>query len=579
MIVGIDLGTTNSLVGVWTADGAKLLEEGGDVLLPSVVALDPDGGVVVGRTARNRRLVAPERTVVSVKRLMGRSTEVELGERRLSPPQISALILGALLDRVEAELGERPDRAIITVPAYFDDIQRQATRDAGELAGLRVERLVNEPTAAALGYDSGEEQLVLVYDLGGGTFDVSILEREAELLEVLTSFGDTRLGGDDIDEALCDLVLTRMGADGDVVRRDRLAKTRLLELVERAKIALSSREETKLHDPFVTEGGVHIDLEITRDDLEAVAAPWIERTLAHVDQALRDAKIRPADLDRVLLVGGSSKMPLVARRLEEHLELPTQRDLDADTAVAVGAVMLAGRADGRAVEQVLVDLTPHTLSAGTADDEWPMGEDQLLASAVIPRNTVVPAERKRTFYTAHDEQEGVEFPICQGEGERVGDNTYLGVLNLGGLPPSPAGSPVEVTFRLDLSGVLNVTVLHVSSGRQGEARISQTPYRLTARQRREAQQEVAELRLVKRGQDEAAPAGASSPSPGEVERAKAMLKSSERAIERAKAGGTEASAISAAERARSALSVAVEASSADLSQPIEALTDALLDLL
>ena len=408
-IVGIDLGTTNSLVGAVIEGNVRLFaDSAGNELLPSVVGVGAGGEVLVGRTAKNRRILDPEGTVVSVKRLMGSDARRRVGTRELSPAQISALILGALVDRAGQQLGHRPQRAVITVPAYFDDAQRQATRDAGELAGLHVERLVNEPTAAAMTYRTGAEQLVLVFDLGGGTFDVSILERDEDLLEVKTSRGDTKLGGDDIDHALTDLVLERLGGKRRPVEADPRAMTRLVEAVERAKIALSERDEVRLFDPFLAgegEAATHLDLPLTRADVDRVARPFVERALKHVDAALRDARVRPADLDRVLLVGGASKMPIVRALVAAHLERPAQLDLDADRAVALGASLLAGRAAGAAVTDVLIDVTPHTLAAGAVgvDEDHEIVEESLVAAPIIARGTVVPVERKKTFFTVTDD--------------------------------------------------------------------------------------------------------------------------------------------------------------------------------
>ena len=307
VVVGIDLGTTNSLIGAVIEGKARLFPDAsGAELLPSVVGGGPGGELYIGRAAKNRRLLDPEGTVVSVKRRMGTSDRLAVGKKELTPPQISALILGALLDRAEAALGSRPTRAVITVPAYFGEAQRQATRDAGAMAGLTVERLVNEPTAAALTYQSGAEELVMVYDLGGGTFDVSILERDEGLLEVRASRGDTHLGGDDIDRALSELVLRRLGTHRAAVEKDPRAMTRVVEAAERAKIALSEKEEVRLFDPFLTgegEGAVHLDLALTRADVEEVARPFVVRTLEHIDAALRDAGVAAGAAHRILLVG------------------------------------------------------------------------------------------------------------------------------------------------------------------------------------------------------------------------------------------------------------------------------------
>ncbi len=572
--VGIDLGTTNSLIGAVVAGKATLFPDAsGAELLPSVVGGGPGGELTVGRAAKNRRLLDPEGTVVSVKRRMGTDVRLAVGSKMLSPPQISALILGALLDRAEAALGRRPTRAVITVPPYFGEAQRQATRDAGEMAGLVVERLVNEPTAAALTYQSGAEELVVVYDLGGGTFDVSILERDEGLLEVRASRGDTLLGGDDIDHALGALVLGRLGAQRAAVEKDPRAMTRLVEAVERAKIALSDKDEVRLFDPFLAgegAGAVHLDLALTRADVEEVSRPFVVRTLGHIDAALRDAGVEAKAATRVLLVGGSSKMPIVRRMVAAHLGRPVHVDLDADRAVALGASLLAGRIGGAPIDEVLVDITPHTLSVGVADESYLERETaDLLCSPVVPRDTVVPVERTTTVFTIVADQKAAELPIVQGEHPRTSGNTQLGMVCVEPLPPGPAGAPVEVTFRLDLSGVLHVRAQHLPSGRSADVHIADSPYRLTEQHRRRAGDEVVAIRA-------AAPQAAAGPSDGDVSLAQAMLGRATRAL--ARDGGDEA----ARERARvavSGLEAALAARDPQLMERCDDLSDALLDLI
>ena len=602
VIVGIDLGTTNSLVGAVVDGRVRLFPDaGGAELLPSVVSADGQGGVLVGRAAKNRRLVEPAETVASVKRSMGTDRRFRLSGRDLGPAEVSALILGALADRAEKALGARPARAVITVPAFFDDTQREATRDAGDLAGLRVERLVNEPTAAAMTYQTGAEELVLVYDLGGGTFDVSILERDEGLLEVRTSRGDTHLGGDDLDAALTQLLLSRFGAKRAVVERDPRAMTRLVEAVERAKIALSDRTEVRMFDPFLAGEGasaVHLDLLVTRAEVEDVARPFIVRTLRCIDEALRDARVTGRDLQRVLLVGGASKMPIVARLVAEHLGREAHVDADADRAVALGAALLAGRLGGAAIDEILVDITPHTLGAGVIDAsvmmDAPLGfdedddaedddlsdiaEDDLAASAIIPRDTVVPVERTRTYSTMYDDQPAVEFPITQGEARLVGDNTRLGSLVVSGLPPSPQGSPIEVTFRLDLSGVLHVAAKHVPSGKVAQVTIANSPARLTDQRRREARAVVEHLRA--KAQTAANDVALASPGPSEADLslAKAMIARAEKALATPRASEPEPGAVERANTALGLARAALAEGDARLVDRVDALSDALLDL-
>jgi molecular chaperone DnaK len=577
LVVGIDLGTTNSLVGcVIEGKTALFADATGAELLPSVVGIDPAGAVLVGRAAKNRRLLDPAGTVVSVKRLMGQDTRVRVGSRELTPPQVSALILAALLDRVEQKIGARPARAVITVPAFFDDVQRQATRTAGELAGLEVDRLVNEPTAAALTYQSGQEESVLVYDLGGGTFDVSVLERDEGFLEVKASRGDTHLGGDDLDRDLVRLVLDRLGGPRGLVEKDPRAMTRLTEAVERAKIALSERDEVRLFDPFVAGEGadaVHLDMPLTREDVEAVARPMLERTLRCIDDALGDAKMQARDVHRVLLVGGVSKMPIVARMVSAHLSRPVQVDANADRAVALGAAMLAGRAAGAAIDEILVDITPHTLSVGVAHspDEDFEEEGDLHAAPVIRRDTVVPVERTNTYFTMVEDQQAVAVPIAQGEAEWIGDNTWLGRVVVRDLPRSPAGSPVEVTFRLDLSGVLHVSAKHVPSGCVAAVTIAESPHRLTEQMRKAARAEVEAMRASPPAQPD--PTAASE---ADLSLARALIGRAERALEKAPDGDPLVRDKIAAAMAE--LSEAAEARSERTSELIDKLSDALLDL-
>jgi molecular chaperone DnaK len=576
-VLGIDLGTTNSLAGA-VVDGAVKLFAGtaGNELLPSVVGVGSAGEILVGRAAKNRRVLDPEGTVVSIKRLMGTDARRRVGSRELSAPQISALILGALLDRAEATLGHRPARAVITVPAYFDDAQRQATRDAGEMAGLHVERLVNEPTAAAMTYRTGAEQLVLVYDLGGGTFDVSILERDADLLEVRTSRGDTHLGGDDIDRALTEIVLNRLGPKRKSIEADPRAMTRLIEAVEHAKIALSDRQDVRLFDPFLAGEGAdaaHLDLELTRADVNEAARAFVERTLEHVDSALRDAKVRPSDLDRILLVGGASKMPIVREMVGAHLQRPAHLDLDADRAVAVGASMLAGRIAGAGVAEVLVDITPHTLAAGALsvlDGEDDDGEPDLVAAPIIARGTVVPVERRKTVFTVVEDQRSVLIPIVQGEHRLATANTQLGEVVIEPIPPSPAHSPVEVTYKLDLSGVLHVSAQHLPSGTSAAVQIANSPYRLTALRRAAARTEVEELRA---GAGEGAAVDTATES--DLALAIAMISRARRAIER---GADDPTALDRVKASLVALNEAVEKKAPDTADRTDALSDALLDL-
>ncbi|AKT35978.1 Hsp70 family protein [Chondromyces crocatus] len=585
--VGIDLGTTNSLIGAAVEGSLRIFPDvSGVELLPSAVGVDAHGALLVGRAARNRRLMDPAGTVVSVKRRMGSDVRLRVGTRMLSPPEVSALLLSALLDRATAALGHRPRRAVITVPAYFNDAQRQATRDAGELAGLVVERLLNEPTAAALTYTTGAEELVVVYDLGGGTFDVSVLEREAGLLEVRSSRGDTHLGGDDIDRAFSERVLAQLGKHRAEVERDPRAMTRLTEAVERAKIALSDRTEVRLFDPFLAGEGaraLHLDLLLMRRDLEEVARPLVARTLACVDAALRDAGVSAADASRVLLVGGMSKMPLVRHMVAEHLGRPVQTSLDADRAVALGASLLAGRIGGADVDEVLIDITPHTLAVGVIDDialiAMDRGNDDLMAEAVIPRDTVVPVERSKTVYTMMEDQTAADLPIVQGEHPRVSGNTRLGRVRVDPLPPGPANAPVEVTFRLDLSGVLHVRAQHLPSGKSADVQITESPYRMTEQRRQASRAAVEAFRSGASDPATTSSPSARIPSGAQIDPALAwaMLSRAWRALSAESADDEDARA--RVRSAADALHASLAAQDDRLADLCDDLSDALLDLL
>ncbi|MBI4819031.1 MAG: Hsp70 family protein [Deltaproteobacteria bacterium] len=580
IVVGIDLGTTNSLVGAVINGHLKLFSDAeGRELLPSAVAMDESGKLVVGRAARNRRLLDPTGTALSVKRKMGTDVNVRVGKRELSPQEVSALVLGGLLDWVQTATGQRPKRAVITVPAYFGEAQRQATRDAGEIAGLKVERLVNEPTAAALTYQTGSEERVLVYDFGGGTFDVSVLERDQGFLEVKASRGDTQLGGDDVDQALVRLILDRVSVSGSrgAIEKDPRAMVRLLDAAERAKMALSTRDDVEVIEPYITgqgASGIHVECRLTREDLDQASEPFVARTLTEVERALGDARIKGKHLDRVLLVGGSSRLPLVAERVSELLDQPAYAEMDADRAVGLGASILAGRATGEDVAEVLVDIAPHSISIGVHDSAMPMFAlpdfDELMAAKLIKKDTAVPVERKETFYTTVDDQTSIRAPITQGEGSRCGDNIPLGEIEVLDLPPSPAGSAVDVRVRLDLSGILHVSATHRASERTQTVIISHSPYRLSEQRREQSRREMEAIRAHEPGAVEES----LGPDEAELRLAQAMVARAERAIEKAEPGEPS----QAAQEALGALLKAIENRGPSLEAELDALSDALLEL-
>lgn len=479
LAIGIDLGTTNSAVSV-VRDGVPTLlaDTSGNVLLPSVVAFDAQKKLLVGRAARNQILLAPERAVKSVKRSMGTSETFPIDGRDWTPTEISAVILRSLVEQAASALGERPTQAVITVPAFFSDLQRQATRDAGEMAGLEVLRLVNEPTAAALTYQVEGDENVIVFDLGGGTFDVSVLEMGPDFAEVRASRGDTKLGGDDIDLAFAELIAGLWGHPE--VKQDRAAWSRLTAAAERAKIALSERTIVRVQETWLL-GDQHLDLTITREQLEEVARPIIEPTLKHIQDALTDAKLSPSKIQRILLVGGQTRMPLVREIIEESLDIDIHSDIEPDQAVSLGAGLLAARLTGQEVAGLLVDVTPHTLVAGVRNES--RRGPELVCLPIIPRNTVVPVTRSHVAYTLYPGQPVVHIPIGQGEQPFFNEVTQLGQLVLEGLDTKADVQPVEIRFHLDASGVLTATAVERITGREAQLVIADSPYALAARRR------------------------------------------------------------------------------------------------
>jgi molecular chaperone DnaK len=470
LIVGIDLGTTNSEIAVIQGGVPVVLGQPGELILPSVVGLDQDGQLLVGKPARNQWLLAPDRTVRSVKRLMGQETTVRLGQDRYTPQEVSAIILRTLKARAETALGQPVGKAVITVPAWFNEGQRQATREAGELAGLEVVRIINEPTAAALTYEAqtGQRERLLVYDLGGGTFDVSIVQIEAGVVEVLASRGDTRLGGDDFDELLFNHVAQRLVEQhGFDPRSQPVASSRLLNAVEEAKKTLSTEPVAHLAESFLAEKeGVplHLDVEVERHEYEELVLPLVERTLKSIDEALSDAGLAASEIDKVVLVGGMTRTPLVHRRLTELLGRPLHGEVEPDLCVAMGAAVQAGLIAGIDVGPVLVDITPHTLGIEI------LGELQGLLSThvfspVIERNTALPASRSELYSTCSDGQEKAEIRVFQGQDSDTRHNQHVGEFMLEGLADVEAGNQILVRFDLDLNGILKVTATERKTGR------------------------------------------------------------------------------------------------------------------
>ncbi len=469
IIIGIDLGTTNSEVAVVRGGRPEVIAVEDSHLLPSVVGLADDGSLLVGQAARNQYVLHPDRTIKSIKRRMGEDTQVSMGDQKFSPQEISALILGRLKRAAEDYLKEAVTKAVITVPAYFSDAQRQATRDAGQLAGLEVVRIINEPTAAALAYevDHAQRKHILVYDLGGGTFDVSVVGVEKDVVEVLASHGNNRLGGDDFDARILDHLSDWLKRERDAdPTANRQAMARLTRAAENAKIHLSDAPFARVEEEYLLEGKdgpVHLSLELSREDYEAMIEPYVAETLAAVHIAMEGARMRVSDLDEVLLVGGATRTPLIQRRLEKELGIQPRSELDPDLCVATGAAIQAAVIAGERVSQVLVDITPYTF--GTSAIAELNGE--MYPYTFIPlirKNTPIPVTKSEAFYTIVDGQMAIEVNVYQGEDPDALNNIRIGAYRIEGLSDVPAGNTIVTTFSLDINGILQVTSREKRSG-------------------------------------------------------------------------------------------------------------------
>ena len=491
VIVGIDLGTTNSEVAVVQDGRPRVLPVEGDPILPSVVGLADDGRLLVGKAARNQWVLVPDRTVKSVKRKMGQDVTVSLGDQSFRPQEVSAMILRKLKDAAERELGVPVRRAVVTVPAYFNDTQRQATREAGQLAGLEVVRIINEPTAAALTYNpaqTGTERF-LVYDLGGGTFDVSIVQAEGGVFEVLASHGDTQLGGDDFDDLLLDAIADEFNEMYGVdLRADRVAKARLLRAVEAAKRHLSDHPFARIEEEFIAEkDGVplHLSTEVERGDYEELIRPLIDRTMACVQRALDDARLTASQIGRVVLVGGSTRTPLIGRLLEDRLGQPAHTEVHPDLCVAMGAAVQAAIVAGQNVGAVLVDITPHTLGIKCLEfpDEYTHGPNEFKFAPIVKRNTPLPASRSEVFCTVADNQPTVEVDVYQGDSGDVRRNHRVGKFLIEGLARVPAGNQIVVQLDLTLDGTLRVSAREKGTGLQKQIAIENAMARFAVEER------------------------------------------------------------------------------------------------
>jgi molecular chaperone DnaK (HSP70) len=470
-IVGIDLGTTNSEIAAFIDGQVRVLGPAENKMLPSCIGFSMLGELLVGQAARNQLALFPERTVRSIKRRMGSTDPVQLGEHAFSPQEISALILRELVRWAEGPLGEKPRRAVITVPAYFSDAQRAATREAGALAGLEVVRILNEPTAASLayGYGDGTRHTVLVYDLGGGTFDVSVVLVEGEVTEVLASHGNNKLGGDDFDDLLASLLMTRFYDEHgiDLRRGNPAAKARVWWAAEEAKKRLSFEPYVKIREEaLATEDGIprHLETEVSRDEYESLIRSLVDSTFDSVSKALQDAGKRPSDLDAVLLVGGSTRTPLVSELLKKHTGLDPRTDVHPDLCVALGAGVLASRLSGHSVERVLVDVSPYSFGVSYLGERGGF-EYPHCYHAIIKRNTPLPVTRTDKYLTSHPHQTEVDVQVYQGEDEDALKNILVGDFRIEGLASMEDENEVLCRMRLDIDGVLEVTAVEKRTGK------------------------------------------------------------------------------------------------------------------
>ena len=470
-IIGIDLGTTNSCVAVMEGgEPVVIANSEGARTTPSVVGFTKTGDRLVGQVAKRQAITNPENTVASIKRYMGTDHKVTLNGKEYTPQQVSAMILQKLKADAEAYLGEPVTEAVITVPAYFNDSQRQATKDAGTIAGLNVRRIINEPTAASLAYgiDKEEDQKIMVYDLGGGTFDVSIIEMGDGVTEVLATNGDTHLGGDDFDQRIIDWMADAFQTENGIdLRKDKMAAQRLKEAAEKAKIELSSAMSTQINLPFITAdatGPKHLDMTLTRAKFNELTADLVDRTMTPVRKALQDAGLRASDLKKVLMVGGSTRIPAVYDAVKKELNCEPFKGINPDECVAVGAAIQGGVLQGDVKGLLLLDVTPLSLGIETLGG---------VCTKIIERNTTIPTHKSQVFSTAADNQPSVEINVLQGEREFARDNKQLGLFKLDGIAPAPRGIPqIEVTFDIDANGIVNVSAKDLGTGKEQHITIS-----------------------------------------------------------------------------------------------------------
>jgi molecular chaperone DnaK (HSP70) len=529
-IVGIDLGTTNSEIALYRDGRPEVLaDEVGRKILPSVVGISESGELLVGEEARNQFVLYPERTVRSIKRRMGSSDKVDLAGRQYTPQEISAIILKRLKETAERRLGRAISKAVITVPAYFSDAQRQATREAGEIAGLAVERIVNEPTAAALVYEAAQHQgkRILVYDLGGGTFDASVVRIEAGVVEVISSHGNNHLGGDDFDHKIVEHILEHLKIKHGVDVSDQpKAMARILRASETAKKHLSDHPYARIEEEYLSETAgkpIHLSLELSRDEYEDMIAPFIEETLSAIHIALESASLTSSQVDEILLVGGATRTPLVRKRLNEAFAREARGEVDPDLCVALGAAIQGAAIAGAEVSAVLVDVTPYTFGTSALGelngDAYPY-----VYVPIIPRNTAIPVRKSEVFFTVVDDQSEVEIRVFQGENPDAMKNIQIGEFRVEGLSEAPAGNPIILDLALDRDGILQVSAKEKKTGLERRITIDKAMSRYDKGELDEARARIAELFDEDELEGQPARSTSATTAPGEAAHAALIAK-------------------------------------------------------